>query len=557
MIMPGHTQLPQQLQLSDVPFAGGCDVGYALGRRFLVVPSAITSVQLSPPPTPLPMLWRSPTSACFEVPLPTSSDQDSTTRHAELVLTDSASRQTRRSILLPIGVSQPQFTDEEDNCLDPLEQSPTRLAERVLGHHIESMSDIAFSGRESSRKPVRAESLTIASWPEFNAAYWRHDENDAPLRLIVRIADECKPVLESVCQQPRHVLQRERVLERLDRVQQMDNACLRWFVRQPGRSILEKAGPRQEVLCVVRNETADTHENRVLRDFLERSLKAGRIYLRENRKWARSYRVMLVRRFTNRIKYWLKNTPIADVPRLTGPPTANYVLQFDARYQKLWYWYQRLRRQQMYQNEAWRWQHRSWAEHCTLAVMRALSGPNAPAYTPEGRIYIRSDPQYGSFVDKRSAIGTFAISEYPGSLVHAIRAAQCEEATKLLPELTGLLALGPDLTLIASNGFRLSNHARCVGVWTSLHFPTQNWKAAFSTWFQEVATSIRKSGASNAVACVLIVPDAANSGDAIPETFETRESTLVGACLKIPLPVTNHLLWLEEFLSTRIVPKLR
>ncbi len=231
------------------------------------------------------------------------------------------------------------------------------------------------------------------------------------MRLIVRIAEDCAPILESICSRPRRVLRRERCMERLDRVEQMDDACLQWLVRQPGRTILEKSGPRQRVLSVVRLETADTHENRVVRDFLERSLRAAELYLRENRRRASSYRIVLVRRFRNRIRYWLKYSPFAEVPRPTGIPAANYVLQFDDRYRRVWYWYERLRRHQTYQDEVWRWQHRTWAEHGTLALMHAISELQGDSRGYHATVFVQTDPSCGQFVDERSAIGTWVAGD--------------------------------------------------------------------------------------------------------------------------------------------------
>jgi hypothetical protein len=108
-----------------------------------------------------------------------------------------------------------------------------------------------------------------------------------PSALIVRIARRLPPVLETICAKPRRVLRRERVLTPIAQIQELDVASLRWISRQPGRTLAEKAGHKQQLQSVRRFENADILENRVVREFLILCILAARRYEAENERFLR------------------------------------------------------------------------------------------------------------------------------------------------------------------------------------------------------------------------------------------------------------------------------
>jgi len=539
-------------QVSWVPWQHDVGEEVSLGRPFLIIAGDVGAARVSPPPCVLPLVWRAEGYSCFELPIPVGRGEDPTVQPVELYLVDSAGHEHQKHLLLRGGVPRPEQSSlGRDDVADGSEPNPMQLAgldaEAFIAEHIESINEITFPGREARRRPERAEALSISPWDEFNRLFWSHDEDEAPLRLIVRVAEECTPVLEDVCTRPRRVLRRERHLERLDRVQQMDDACLQWFVRQPGRTILEKAGPRQRVLSVVRIETADTHENRVVRDFLERSLLAADLYLRENRGVARSYRMVVVRRFRNRLHYWLKYTQFADVPRPTGMPSANYVLQFDDRYRRVWYWYEQLRRQQIYQDEVWRWQHRTWAEHSTLALLHALSELQGVSSGFRGITFVRTDPYCGQFVEERSAIGTWIVSDDEPLVLQTIVGSQLSRAASQWVELKDLVTLGPDIVVLARRGFGKGKVVRILAIWASLRLPGSDWHAAFDVWVHGLLRSAGSSFAKDTITPALFAPSPrAKSGEAEPERISKMEEGLYAVGFLVPVPVNRHLRWITS-----------
>ena len=91
------------------------------------------------------------------------------------------------------------------------------------------------------------------------------DNDPARQAAIVDMADKLPLHLEKITKQPRRTLKRIRDQERIQRVREMDKACLINLARRPGVAIAEKAGPRQRILAVRREETNNTLENRVVR----------------------------------------------------------------------------------------------------------------------------------------------------------------------------------------------------------------------------------------------------------------------------------------------------
>ena len=297
---------------------------------------------------------------------------------------------------------------------------------------------------------------------------------DARFALIVRIATEVGDLVESLCRRPRRVLRRERALERMERVSQVDAACLRWISRQPGRTVVEMAGPRQRLLSVVRVEHADTPENRVLRDFALRAIRATDAYCVENRSFRESARVQRVGRFGRMLRRLLRETEIGRVAPLSGMPEPNYVLMFDSRYKAIWYWYVKLRRLQQEQEDLWRWRHRLWSEVVMCSLMVALDDMSTQALEGarlfRSHVLIRQEPHDGAasgrFIEPRSPLPLFV---FPGAPLRLVEISPADNPALLRQNdqrIKRLLSLSPDLVLRLTAVGEASTESQLVGVWT-------------------------------------------------------------------------------------------
>ncbi|MDD2389227.1 MAG: DUF2357 domain-containing protein [Desulfobacterales bacterium] len=204
----------------------------------------------------------------------------------------------------------------------------------------------------------------------------RNELQQPRLSLIVRIAEELQTSLSRTVSGMRRILLRERNMQRIDRIGEADVQCLQWYVRQSGANMAEKGGRRQELLAVVRRESFDVLENRVLKDFMHRCNVESLRYISSevdiNSEFVKSKRAQDVRRFRKICLDGFNHPDFKGVLRAGVGVRPNYVLQNDLRYRKVWAWYCRLLRREEEEDRFWDWQARTWADIVRLLVNLAI-----------------------------------------------------------------------------------------------------------------------------------------------------------------------------------------
>jgi len=265
---------------------------------------------------------------------------------------------------------------------------------------------------------------------------------------VVEIAFAHLSAIRNVCERPRRMLVRQRELVSVGRVQELDSICLRDLIRRPGRTVLEKAGGRQEILAITRRETVDTAENRVMREFIRLCQHRARAYERENgraREHPRVRTVVDLRGNCERLEAW---SPLSAVGRLVGAPRPNYVLQKDRRYHPLWVQYDKLRREEEAVDNIWSWGRKLWAEFVRGIVVSFLLSDEARhtcVWRPDGELtgYLRGEHHAGSFVPALSVSSRWIRNDGGARmlLVHPAHAHLCPGLEELLPRLGVELAL--------------------------------------------------------------------------------------------------------------------
>ncbi len=230
--------------------------------------------------------------------------------------------------------------------------------------------------------------------------------NDDPINIWDRLAkfwreaeSEAKPLVSEIVlqslQMPRHlrhllerlrrVLRRERGKVPLDRVQEMDQASMIWLARQPGNTLSERAGPSQMVQAVVREESFDTGENRVVHSWCKLADAEARDWLRHNEHARTSQRyadVSQLRRLTRRASRDLEDLGVGVAPESQLP---NFVLTQDPDYREIHEAWRRLLKGKRKLDELWAWQGRTWSDFCALAVtlaVHATEGSHVVATSP-------------------------------------------------------------------------------------------------------------------------------------------------------------------------------
>ncbi len=170
-------------------------------------------------------------------------------------------------------------------------------------------------------------------------------------------------------------------------------------------------------MSVVRCETFDTLENRILKDFLWRCTRACARYLRRfQRDYPNSERVLLIQRYLRSCEQALTLPEFELIQKPRPGALPNYVLQNDARYRDVWRWYQKLLRNQDSEEQIWNWQGRLWAD-----VRRLLLGAAFQLQQKSGRsvtrapLFVEEQGRLGSRLGEHWAPGPFLVRRKDGA----------------------------------------------------------------------------------------------------------------------------------------------
>lgn len=272
---------------------------------------------------------------------------------------------------------------------------------------VETMSQIRFHAEDeykqnSFRIVNKREALPI-SWGKLLDLF-TGNSHDPPQTWITQIAQKHIDIVEHVIQNARKILKRERKSVHISTAQQLDGHCLRWLTRQPGVTAVQKAGSRQKILSVVRQESHNTLENRVLKAFLNECMTGCIFYLQQHgsrQEFSSSERIRAVRRLQNLCQNSM-SLPIMDsIADLRGLPLPNYVLLHDPYYSIIWQLYQKLVQHMTLFELAWKHRHILFQDYLRLAVsvILELNYKDTTIYKPE--IWINQFIKDGHFLHTR------------------------------------------------------------------------------------------------------------------------------------------------------------
>ncbi len=374
--------------------------------------------------------------------------------------------------------------------------------------------------------------IAMRRLPDAVRVWQQVTESDEPrMALIVKLARELPNVLERVCRHPRRVLRRERQMQSLGRVREVDPGCLRWLARQPGVSVAERAGSRQQVLAIVRVEDVDTPENRVVKDLLQRASAACARYVREH-LGVEHDRVRDVKRFRRLVRSLMKLSPITEASNLVGIPQPNYVLQMDPNYSTLWDAYLQLVRQQQLEDNVWRWRQRLFAEHVQLGFVAALHELSEHFQLHGGDLILQREQLAGQFIDRRTALGPWPLKNCEVSrCVDLVRGDQLQQHP-LIPG--SVAALSPDFVLVSRrreagwNSPKSHFEPKLFAVWSVLDFNLGEGR--FDERVRSLGTRLSELKCDGHLQGILVQPEV----DDLPMSHVEFE-TCRGLRLRLPL----------------------
>lgn len=249
-------------------------------------------------------------------------------------------------------------------------------------------------------------------WARLREA-WRRAEDESRPRMaeIVRQSREMPVLLRDLETRIRRVLRR--ALERvpLDRVQEMDRASMRWLVRQPGRTIAERAGSDQRILATVRKENFDTLENRVLRAYAGLAAAVAREWMDEHPKARDSDRYKSVERHRKRCSRLDRALKGMGVQVASPGLTPNYVLMEDRAYREVFRAWMKLVKRRQAEDDLWAWQAQTWTDFCVLAIALALDALEESELIAQSPMVWRGEAVQGRWFDQDRPLAVFWLRE--------------------------------------------------------------------------------------------------------------------------------------------------
>ena len=264
--------------------------------------------------------------------------------------------------------------------------------------------------------------LVRRDWMRAEAIWLNPDSNEPRIELIIRMAQDQRLIetLDSISQSPRRILVRVRENTPVSRIRELDAACLRNYVRLPGRNAIEKAGTRQELLSVQRRASHDTLENRItawtLNNLQLRSESWKRLHGSRSKSGTR-YRA--VSKLSRSAINYLNSSFIAEArySTLSHPVPANYPLMMDPRYKRVYRAYRELLRYDKIKDESWTWRRVLWSEGVTQLLSCTLRRLLPEMYS--SRPYYRSEPDRGKWLLSPASAGPFSTSWGPLIVIDA------------------------------------------------------------------------------------------------------------------------------------------
>lgn len=456
-------------------------------------------------------------------------------------------------VRLENGLPRPLSPEDERPDSDVSRSSPfqsrlvqawvqaAQTASRMYDEHIDFIESLC-EGPDPSRQRFWLDSDGgIAAWPlSAVATAWlgmRRRTEPRPA-LIVSLADSIGRVLKEVCRNPRRFLKRERQIHSAGRIREIDATCLRWLARQPGVTVAQKAGTKQQAMGIVRVETCDSLENRVVRDLIIRAMKACERFLLDHDP--QHEHVPLVRSFEHLLKRIWRDTPIAQVGDLTAIPSPNHVLQRDPCYAKLWRAYILLLKQQWQQEQAWRWRHRVWLEVCQLAVLTALTERYPHATGARSSAMLRPDQHCGRFIDERTTIGRWDVKTTDGGECslwfadgrHLPAVAEAMPAGTLSES---IIRMAPDAVILRRNMQQPdAPPSHILAMWTIFDFDLDGDRLRDRA--RQIEVAMRSVAIQGQMQGLLIQPR--HGGETVEETGEVGPRRCVG--WRLPMPPQSH-----------------
>ena len=254
------------------------------------------------------------------------------------------------------------------------------------------------------------------------------DVSEASLPLVVSLERqyELSRKLRTITPKLRHQLRRKAELMSIGRIQEMDSYCLRDYIRRPGRSPEEKAGAKQQLMGVKREQNYNTVENKFLVYFAGRllHLECFRYENGNNQAYLDS-----VKKLRQTIDLFNQSPLIKNIPvrhfRLTKP---NYVLLQNPIYNSFYRAYQDYVYRRSQKQRLWSYRNNLLGDTVYLCLTAALLQFQGINLNPLSNLKVRTSPEEGNYIDSDNC--SVSIPVFLQDLVYDFKLSKNSDLTK-------------------------------------------------------------------------------------------------------------------------------
>lgn len=384
---PWSLLLGEQQQLSSASrLDGSGSPRLVLGANSKPPLAVLPTGQAALPLASFPFVFGAGRLQAYHLPTDSRPHRESSDFQTTVVLSDGALSVLQENPVTRLAEKRPEHGDE---------RKPSHIVDAWIDWQVWAFQELGHLPDLPDEFDATTRAATVRrTWDAASQVWFRDGNNEARMALIVRLAKEqlLHRALEAVSRHPRRILQRYRENTPISRIQEIDPACIRDYARRPGITPAEKAGSRQSLLAVRRQEQRDTLENRVACWAMDRISMRAAAFCSENSGFLKDEKVGLVQRFGKNAREWRTSEWLRDVTNLRQVISQpNYPLQFEARYQIIWKTYQRLLKEKREIDDAWTWQRVLWGETgrqllgCCLRQCFKTKAVSTPFYRTEAR----------------------------------------------------------------------------------------------------------------------------------------------------------------------------
>lgn len=227
------------------------------------------------------------------------------------------------------------------------------------------------------------------------------DLEDAKLPLVVSLERQYQLThnLRLISKKLRHQLRRKPEMMSVGKIQEMDEYCLRDYVRKPGKTAAEKAGSKQQLMGIKREEDYKTPENKFLVYWCRLLHRNCRQY-RDTGNTQYQEEVGKIQRSIDGF-YQLPQVKTIQTQQyhFTKP---NYVLQQNPIYRSFYQGYLDYLQKRNLTQKIWSYRQRLFSDWVGVSLLATLTHFSGSYVSPLGSLSVSKTPEYGEYLNREN-----------------------------------------------------------------------------------------------------------------------------------------------------------